>query len=214
MLSKRNRENCVSKHFNIDKIIKKLNNSLNCDNLKNQAIKSNTNTSVNENTDNIYRNSNTVYDHDFAQNPVELISDELICVEPVLSDNVKTSKSNGETIIVNQPNHVCEENNTNNNNFIFNSQVDDDFSNSTKSNGTGLPVDLNSCNIDNINNLDDQIIPVCEEATKVNNEDISQSIKTLDANTQSFDHGTIRNNLNIENIINQFKELTVKAQDL
>ena len=76
--------------FNIDKVIKELNDSLNCDNLKNQAIKSNTNASVNENTGNIYRNSNTLYDHDFAQNPVDIVSDELICVEPVSSDNVKS----------------------------------------------------------------------------------------------------------------------------
>ena len=205
--------------FNIDKVIKELNDSLNCDNLKNQAIKSNTNTSVNENTDSIYRNSNTVYDHDFAQNPIDIISDELICVEPVSSDNVKNCKCNGETIIVNQLNHVCEENNTDNINFVFNSQVDDNFSNSAKSNGIGLSVDLNSCNIDNLNNLDDQIIPVRGEVSQRNNEDISQSIKTRDANTQSdtqtlFNHGTTKNNLNIENILNQFKKLMVKAQDL
>ena len=104
-------------------------------------------------------------------------------------------------------------------NFVFKSQVDDDFSDSAKSNGTSLSVDLNSCNIDTVNNLDDQIIPVCGEASKVNNEDISQRIKTCDANTQSdtqtlFNHGTIKNNLNIEDILNQFKELIVKAQDL
>ena len=42
---------------------------------------------------------------------------------------------------------------------------------SAKSNGTGLPVDLNNCNIHIVNNLDDQIVPVCKEANKVNNED-------------------------------------------
>ena len=70
--------------------------------------------------------------------------------------------------------HVCEENNTDNNNFVFSSQVnnnyeksnvnpqigynrndiydfnfaqnsDDDCSNSVKPNGTGLFVDLNRC---------------------------------------------------------------------
>ena len=97
-------------NFNIDKVIEELNDSLNCDNFKNQAIKSNANTSVNDNTDNIYRNSNTVHDHDFAQNPVDIISDQLICVEPVSSDDVKSCKCNGETIIVNQPNQVWEEN--------------------------------------------------------------------------------------------------------
>ena len=75
-------------------------------------------------------------------------------------------------------------NNTDNNNFVFNSQVNnnyekskanfeidcnhsdiydsnfaqkpaDDFSNSAKSNGAGLSFDLNSCNMDTVNNLDD-----------------------------------------------------------
>ena len=82
-----------------------------------------------------------------------------------------------------------------------------------------MAVDQNSFNIDTINNLDDQIIPVCGEASKVNNEDISQSIKTCDSNTQSdkqpsFKHGTISSILSIENILNQFKELIVKTQDL
>ena len=82
-----------------------------------------------------------------------------------------------------------------------------------------MSVDLNSCNIDTVNNLDDQIIPIGGEASKVNNEDISQSIKSRDANTYydtqpSFNHGTINKNLNIENILNQFEELTVKSQDL
>ena len=53
--------------FNIDKVIKELNDSLDCDNLNNQAIKRNSNTSVNENKDNIYRNFNTVYDHDLLR---------------------------------------------------------------------------------------------------------------------------------------------------
>ena len=82
-----------------------------------------------------------------------------------------------------------------------------------------MSVDLNSCNIDTANNFNDQIIPVCGEASKVNNEDIFQSIKIRDANIQSdtqslFNHGIINNNLNIKNILNQFKELIVKAQDL
>ena len=67
--------------------------------------------------------------------------------------------------------------------FNFDQNSDDDFSNSAKSNGTCLSVDLNSFNIDTWNNLDDQIIPVCEEASKVNSENISQSIKTRGANT-------------------------------
>ena len=57
-----------------------------------------------------------------------------------------------------------------------------------------------------------------EKPVKVNNAD-SQSIKARDVNTlshtqTSFNHATIKNNLNIENILNQFKELIVKAQDL
>ena len=67
---------------------------------------------------------------------------------------------------------------------IYAQNPGDGISNSVKSNGTGLSVDLNSCNIDNVNNLDNQIIPVCE-ASRVNNKDISDSIKTRDANTQS-----------------------------
>ena len=99
-------------------------------------------------------------------------------------------------------NHAWQDNNTDNNNFIFNSQVninnkksnlnseiycnrndifrfnfaqnpDDDLSSSAKSNGTGLPADLSNCNIDTVNNLDDQIIQVWEEASKINNKDIS-----------------------------------------
>ena len=99
-------------------------------------------------------------------------------------------------------NHAWQENNTDNNNFIFNSQVninnkksnlnseiycnrndifrfsfaqnpDDDLSSSAKSNGTGLPADLSNYNIDTVNNLDDQIIQVWEEASKINNKDIS-----------------------------------------
>ena len=82
-----------------------------------------------------------------------------------------------------------------------------------------MPVDLNSCNINTLNNLDDQIISVCEEASKVNGEDISESTKTHDANTQpdtqlSFNHDIIINNLNAETILNQFKELIVKTQVL
>ena len=78
-----------------------------------------------------------------------------------------------------------------------------------------MSVDLNSCNIDNVNNLDDQIIHACEEAIKVNNEDVSESIRTPDAITQSLlNHGIINHNLNVENILNHFKESIVKAQDL
>ena len=86
-------------------------------------------------------------------------------------------------------NHAWQENNTANNNFIFNSQVNinneksnlnskiycnrndifhfnfaqnpvDDLSSSAKTNETGLPADLNNRNIDTVNNLDDQIIQV------------------------------------------------------
>ena len=80
-------------------------------------------TNVNGNTDNIYRNSNAVYDHHFAQNPVDIFSDELIYVETFSSDNVEKCKLDVNIIIDNQPNHVCEENNTDNNNFVFHSQV-------------------------------------------------------------------------------------------
>ena len=52
---------------------------------KYQVVKRNINTSVKENTDNIH-NSNAIYDHDFAQNPVDVISDELICVEAASSN--------------------------------------------------------------------------------------------------------------------------------
>ena len=69
--------------FNIDKVIRELNDSLNCHNSKNQAIKGNINNSVNANTDNNYRNSNAIYYHDFAQNPVDIFNDELIFVEAV-----------------------------------------------------------------------------------------------------------------------------------
>ena len=82
--------------------------------------------------------SNTVYDHDFAQNPVDIISDELICAKPVSSDNVNNCKCKAKTIIVNQLNHVSEENKTDNINFVFNFPVDDDFSNSAKLNGIGF----------------------------------------------------------------------------
>ena len=73
--------------------------------------------------------------------------------------------------------------------------------------------------IDIVNNLDDENITMCEEVSEVNNADISQSIKIRDANTQSdtqtsFNHGTTNNNLNIENMLNLFKELIVKVQDL
>ena len=85
----------------------------------------------------------------------------------------------------------------------------DDISNSVKSNGTGLLVDLNSSNIDTVHNLDNPIIPVCKEASNVNNEDVSHSIKTRDANTQSdtrssFNHGIDNNNINVETVLDQF----------
>ena len=41
----------------------------------------------------------TLYNHEFLQNPVDIISDELIYVEPVSTDNVKSCKRNGEIII-------------------------------------------------------------------------------------------------------------------
>ena len=204
--------------------------------------------------DNIYCNSKAICDHDFAQNPVDIISDELICVDAVSSDNVNNCTFDVEIITDNQLNHICEEYNTGNYNFVFNSQVnnnyeksnvnsridcncndkydfnfaqnsdDDNNSSSAKSNGTGLSVaNLNSCNIDAVNNSDDQIIPVCKETSKVNNkdedEDVSESIKTRDTNKQSdtqplFNHVIISNNLNVETILNQFKELIVKPQDI
>ena len=37
----------------------------------------------------------------------------------------------------------------------FTQNLDDDFSNSVKSNGTGLSVDLNNYNIGTVNSLDD-----------------------------------------------------------
>ena len=60
---------------------------------------------------------------------------------------------------------------------------------------------------------------MCEEARKVDNGDVSKSIKTRDGNTQSdtepsFNHGIINNNLNAETILNHFMEMIVKAQDL
>ena len=72
-----------------------------------------------------------------------------------------------------------------------------------------------------LNNSDDQIIPECKETSKVNNkdedEDVSESIKTRDTNKQSdtqplFNHVIISNNLNVETILNQFKELIVKPR--
>ena len=56
---------------------------------------------------------------------------------------------------------------------------------------------------------------LCAKKPVINNEDISRSIKTRDANTQSdtqpsFNHGTINNNLNLENILNQFNELEAR----
>ena len=75
--------------------------------MKNQAITRNINTSVNANMDNIYRNSNAIYDHDFVQNPVNITSDELICVEAVSSDDVKSCKFDAEIITDNQLNHLC-----------------------------------------------------------------------------------------------------------
>ena len=39
--------------------------------------------------------------------------------------------------------------------FKFTQNLDDDFSNSVKSNGTGLSVDLNNYNIGTVNSLDD-----------------------------------------------------------
>ena len=67
--------------------------------------------------------------------------------------------------------------------FNFAQNPDDYINNSFKSNKTGLSVDLSSSNIDIVNNLDNQIISMCEEASTVNNEDVSDSIKTRDVNT-------------------------------
>ena len=55
-----------------------------------------------------------------------------------------------------------------------------------------------------------------QRSHKVNNEDVSYSIKTQSkSNTQpSFNHGIINNNLNVETTFNQFKKLIVKAQDV
>ena len=113
--------------FNINEVIKELNDSLNCDYSKNQAVKRNINTSVNANTDNIYRNSNTMYDRNFVQNPVNIISDELMCVEAVSSDDVRCCKVDVEIITDNQLNHVCKEKNADNNNFVCNSQVNNNY---------------------------------------------------------------------------------------
>ena len=82
-----------------------------------------------------------------------------------------------------------------------------------------MSLDLDICHIDTVNNLDNQIILVCGEASKVNNEDVWVSIKTRDTSTQSdtrpsFNHGIINDNFNVETILDHFKELIVKAQDL
>ena len=66
--------------------------------------------------------------------------------------------------------------------FNFAQNPDDYINNSFKSDKTGLS-DLSSSNIDIVNNLDNQIIPMCEEASTVNNEDVFDSIKTRDVNT-------------------------------
>ena len=54
----------------------------------------------------------------------------------------------------------CNRNDTYNFNFSQNPR--DDFSNSFEYNGIGLSVDLNSCNMDTVNNLDNQIISAGE----------------------------------------------------
>ena len=77
--------------------------------------------------DNIYCNSKAICDHDFAQNPVDIISDELICVDAVSSDNVNNCTFDVEIITDNQLNHICEEYNTGNYNFVFNSQVNNNY---------------------------------------------------------------------------------------
>ena len=114
--------------FNIDKVIKELNETIHLivTTRKNQVVKRNINTSVKENTDNIH-NSNAIYDHDFAQNPVDVISDELTCVEAASSDDVKSRKFDVEIITDNQLNHVCEENNSDSNNFVFNSLLNSNY---------------------------------------------------------------------------------------
>ena len=60
----------------MEKVLKELSDSRDYDNSKNQAVKRNINASVNANTYSIYRNSDSIYYHDFAQNPVDRISDE------------------------------------------------------------------------------------------------------------------------------------------
>ena len=146
--------------------IKELNDSFIVITRKIKQLKRNITIGANANTDNICRNSNAIYDHDVAQNPVDIISDELISVQPVSSGCMRSCKFDVKIITYNELNHVCEENNTDNNNFVSNSQVDnnyeksntnpeidctlndiydfhfaknpdDDFSNSAKSNGTG-----------------------------------------------------------------------------
>ena len=89
--------------------------------------------------------------------------------------------------------------------FNFAQTPDDDISNSVKSNGTDLSVDLNSCNIDTVNNLDSNSSKKkirSKEASK----DVSDSIKTRDVNTQiyrqsTFNHGIVNNNLNVDTIV-------------
>ena len=56
------------------KVIKKLNDSLYCDNLENQVVKRDISTSVNTNTDDS--------DHNFAQNPVDIINDDIFLLFP------------------------------------------------------------------------------------------------------------------------------------
>lgn len=73
--------------------------------------------------------------------------------------------------------------------------------------------------MDTINDLDDQIIRACNGGIKNNNKDVPASIKTRYVNIQSgtqplFNHGIINNNLNLENILNHFKESIVKVKDL
>ena len=67
-------------------------------NSKNRTVKKNINTNVNANVDNIYHNSNAKYDHDFAQSPVDIISDELIRNDAISSDDVKSCKFDVELL--------------------------------------------------------------------------------------------------------------------
>lgn len=104
----------------MDKIIKELNDYLDCDNTKNQGFKKYI---VLMQCNSIYRNS--IQDHDFVKNPVDIISGYLMCAEAISIDNLKVL--NVKMITDNQFKHVHEENNTDNNNFVCKSQVNQNY---------------------------------------------------------------------------------------